>query len=178
LAALHVLDGLGFTISDKALSRGFRSVRWPARLEVLSRKPLVVADGAHNPYSAGKLREALHQYFSYERLIYVVGLSADKNASGIIQELAPGACLVVATRSRHPRAVPPDLLAGEFRATGVEAVPVEGVKAAVDYALSQATARDLVVATGSLFVAAEAREAMLGIPPELYPSLLPQVQVP
>ncbi|MFH1140270.1 MAG: folylpolyglutamate synthase/dihydrofolate synthase family protein [Chloroflexota bacterium] len=178
VAALHVLDGLGFTISDKALSQGFRSVRWPGRLEVLCRKPLVVADGAHNPYSAGKLREALHQYFSFERLIYVVGLSADKNAAGIIQELAPGAHLAVATRSRHPRAVPPDLLAGGFRAAGVEAVPVEGVKAALDYALSQATARDLVVATGSLFVAAEAREAMLGVPPELYPSLQPQAQVP
>ncbi|MSQ21768.1 MAG: bifunctional folylpolyglutamate synthase/dihydrofolate synthase [Dehalococcoidia bacterium] len=178
VAALHVLDGLGFPISDKAMSQGFRSVWWPARLEVLSRKPLVVADGAHNPYSAGKLREALRQYFSFERLIYVVGLSADKNAHGIIQELAPGAHLVVATRSRHPRAVPPDLLADGFCTAGVEAVPVDGVKAALDYALSRTKASDLVVATGSLFVAAEAREAILGVPPELYPSLQPQVQGP
>ncbi len=177
VAALHLLTDMGFTISDEALSKGFRSVRWPGRLEVLSRKPLVVTDGAHNPYSAGKLREALHQYFSFERVIYVVGLSADKNASGIIQELAPGASMAVVTRSRHPRAMPPDLLAEGFRSVGVEAVPVEGVKEALHYAMRQARPRDLIVATGSLFVAAEAREAMLGIPPELYPSLQPQAQV-
>jgi len=146
-------------------------------LEVLVRNPLVVADGAHNPYSAAKLREALYQYFSFKRLIYVVGLSADKNAQGIIHELAPGAYMVVATRSRHPRAMPPDLLASGFRAAGGQAVVVESVEAALNYALNQAKARDLVVATGSLFVAAEAREAILGIPPELYPSLQPQAQV-
>ncbi len=178
LAVINALKSLGFAITDEAVSQGFRSVRWPGRLEVLSRKPLTVADGAHNPYSAAKLREALHQYLSFERLIYVVGLSADKNAQGIIQELVSGARMVVATRSRHPRAVSPDLLASGFRAAGGEAVPVEGVKAAMDYALSQAKARDLVVATGSLFVAAEAREAILGIPPELYPSLQPHSQVP
>jgi dihydrofolate synthase/folylpolyglutamate synthase len=177
LAVINELKNLGYAVTDEAVIQGFRSVRWSGRLEVLARKPLVVADGAHNPYSAAKLREALHQYFSFERLIYVVGLSADKNAQGIIQELAPGAYMVVATRSRHPRAAPPDLLASGFRAVGGQVVVVEGVEAALDYALNQAKARDLVVATGSLFVAAEAREAILGIPPELYPSLQPQAQV-
>ncbi len=178
VAALEVLARSQDGITPDTIARGLAMVSWPGRLQVLCRSPLVVADGAHNPYSAGKLREALHQYFSYERLIYVVGLSADKNVSCVIQELASGAHVAIATRSRHPRAVPPDLLADGFRAAGVEAVPVEGVEAALDYALSQAKARDLVVATGSLFVAAEAREAVLGIPPELYPSLQPQAQVP
>lgn len=178
LATVHTLEECGFPVSRNSLSQGFSTVRWPVRMEVLAREPLVVADGAHNPYSAGKLREALRQYFSFARLIYVVGLSADKNISGIVQELAPGADLAVVTRSRHPRAVAPGLLAQEFRAVRVEALPVEGVEAALQYALGQATARDLLVVTGSLFVAAEAREMILGIPPELYPSLQPQAPVP
>ena len=105
LAGLHALQEQGVVVSRAALTRGFRSVNWPGRLEVLRRSPLVVADGAHNPYSAGKLREALRDYFPFKRLVYVVGCSADKNIAGIIQELAVGADLVVATRSRHPRAV-------------------------------------------------------------------------
>ena len=56
LMTLHALNDLGVTISRDSLDRGLRSVRWPARLEVLSRKPLVVADGAHNPHSAASLR--------------------------------------------------------------------------------------------------------------------------
>ena len=178
LTCLHVLSDLGFAISSESLSRGFQSVFWPARLEVLSREPLVVADGAHNPYSAARLREALRQYFSFRRLIYVVGLSADKNISDIIQELAQDVDMAVVTSSRHPRAVAPRALADEFRAAGVEARETEDVAAALQYALGQAGAEDLVVVTGSLFIAAEARESMLGIQPELYPSLQPGTPVP
>ncbi len=177
LAAIHALQELGFDVAVDSISRGFRTLHWPARMEVLSRTPLVVADGAHTPYSAAKLREALYQYLSFRRLIYVVGLSADKDVSGIVRELAQGAHMAVVTRSRHPRAVATSLMASEFRAAGVEAREVEGVGAAVSYALDQASEGDLVVATGSLFVAAEAREMMLGILPEIYPSLQPGTPV-
>ena len=178
LATLNVLNELGFDISNNSLSQGFRSVRWPGRMEVLYREPLVVADGAHNPYSAARLREALRQYFSFERVIYVVGLSSDKNVSGIIHELAQDAGEAVVTRSRHPRAAAPSTLAEGFNALGVKAQAVEDVGAALKYALSQARAKDMVVVTGSLFIAAEARESVLGIQPELYPSLQPGASVP
>ncbi|MBI4338912.1 MAG: bifunctional folylpolyglutamate synthase/dihydrofolate synthase [Chloroflexi bacterium] len=171
LASLQALNDWGFTLSGVSIAQGFRDVRWPARLEVLSREPLVVADGAHNPYSAGKLREALHQYFGFRRLIYVIGLSADKNIPDIVKELAQGGPTVVVTRSRHPRAASPLSLAEEFARAGVQAVQVESVDAAAAHALALAGPRDMVVATGSLFVAAEARESYLHISPELYPSL-------
>ena len=177
LVTLQVLNDLGFTISDDSLARGFESVAWPARLEVLSRQPLVVADGAHNPYSARKLREALRQYFSPDRLVYVVGLSADKNASSIIRELAQDAAMVIVTRSRHPRAAQTETLAEGFRQVGIEAREVDTVEDALKYAISQAQQGDLVAVTGSLFVAAEARESLLDIPPELYPSLQPPVPI-
>ncbi|MBI4201052.1 MAG: bifunctional folylpolyglutamate synthase/dihydrofolate synthase, partial [Chloroflexi bacterium] len=178
LATLMVLNDLGFPISHDSLGRGCRSVRWPGRLEVLSGQPLVVADGAHNPYSAARLREALDEYFSFDRLIYVVGISADKNLPDIIRELARSAALAVATRSRHPRSASPSVLAEGFRAAGVEAHEVEGVDAALRFALGRARRGDLIVATGSLFVAAEARESVLGIAPELYLTLRQQVPIP
>ncbi|MFC1935522.1 bifunctional folylpolyglutamate synthase/dihydrofolate synthase [Chloroflexota bacterium] len=178
LVTLHVLNDMGFAISRDSLDRGFRSVSWPARMEVLSREPLVVADGAHNPYSASKLRQALREHFPFDRLIYVVGVSADKNVSGIIGELAQDPAMAIVTRCRHPRAEAPSVLAKGFREAGVEAREVEGVGAALRYALSQAGAGDLVVVTGSLFVVAEARESLLGIPPEMYLGLQPRALVP
>ena len=173
LAALQVLGQRGFTISSDALSQGFRSVRWPGRLEVLKRKPLLVVDGAHNPYSAGRLREALQEYFSFSRLICIVGVLADKQLQEIAQELAKAASLVIATRSRHPRSATPATVARAFHPLGVEVLEADGVEEALGLAMGQAGREDLVVVTGSLFVTAEAREALLGIPAEVYPSLLP-----
>ncbi|MFH1140608.1 MAG: cyanophycin synthetase [Chloroflexota bacterium] len=160
------------------MAKGFAAVNWPGRLEVVRRSPLVVVDGAHNPYSAQKLREALDDYFPHRKVIYVVGCSSDKNISGIIQELALNAELVVATRSRHPRSAPSRRLAAGFRSRGVAARDVDGVGAAVEYAMGCVGEENVVVVTGSLFVVAEAREALMGIPPEVYPSLTTDVAGP
>ena len=171
LVSLQVLNETGFTVSGDSISRGFDSMAWPCRMEVLSREPLLIADGAHNPYSAGILRKALEDYLTYRRLIYVVGLSNDKNVEGIVAELAQNAGLVIAAKSRHPRAVSPEEVAGLFAQHGVEAVAGNSVAGAVKLALSKAGEGDLIVAAGSLFVAAEAREEVLGIPAEIYPAL-------
>ena len=175
LVSLQLLAEMGFAISGDSISGGFDSVAWPCRMEALSREPLLIADGAHNPYSAGILRRALEDYLDYGRLIYVVGLSNDKNVEGIVAELAQNAGLVIAAKSRHPRAAPPEEVAQLFAQRGVEVVAGDDVAGAVKLALSQAGEGDLTVATGSLFVAAEAREEVLGIPPEIYPALRPDM---
>ena len=171
LVSLQVLAEMGFAVSGNSISRGFDSVAWPCRMEVLSREPLLIADGAHNPYSAGILRRALEDYLDYRRLIYIVGLSNDKNIEGIVAELAQNAGLVIAAKSRHPRAVSPEEVARLFARHGVEAVASNNVADAIKLTLSQAGEGDLTVAAGSLFVAAEAREEVLGIPAEIYPAL-------
>ena len=133
-------------------------------------------DDAQRPVTRqriAEIREALREYFRFRRLICVVGVLADKNLEGIAGELAKAASLVIATRSRHPRSATPAAVAKAFRRFGAEVREADGVDSALGSALGQAGEADLVVVTGSLFVAAEAREAVLGIPPEVYPSLLP-----
>ena len=56
----------GLDISPEALANGFRSVSWPCRMELLSRDPVVVSDGAHNDYSVERLLESLPRYFEYD----------------------------------------------------------------------------------------------------------------
>ena len=202
VGVLEVLMEKGFNISDGALKEGFRQVSWPCRMEVLQEAPLLVCDGAHNPYSVARLRDSLPTYFSYRRVILIVGVSHDKNLDGIVEELVvpfhtvprdgpiearasqntisdahSTAARVIVTRSRHPRAAPTAGVAEAFRAHNLEAVQVEGVDKAVSRALEEAQGDDsqgldtLILATGSLFVAAEAREAIKGIQPELYHEL-------
>ena len=173
VGVLEVLKEQGSEISASAIAEGLRRVSWPCRMEVLGRSPLVVCDGAHNPHSAARLRETLPDYFDYRRLILVVGVSREKNMEGIVGELASLADTVIVTCSRHPRAASTDLVGRAFSRQGLNPARSEGVDEAVKKALEEAGESDLVLVTGSLFVAAEAREALLGIVPELYPELEP-----
>ena len=107
----RAVAGRGFPVSREDLEEGLRRVEWPGRLEIVSREPLVVVDGAHNGDSARKLAAALEEEFLYRRLLLVLGTSADKDLEGIVSALAPAASAVVATRSRHARAADPERLA-------------------------------------------------------------------
>lgn len=171
LVTLQVLNELGFTVTRDSFARGFRSVQWPGRLEVLSEDPLLIIDGAHNPHSIGKLKDALYDYFQFRRVIYVLGFSSDKNISDMIQELPYANAEVIVTRSRHPRSAPVETLASEFSRLGVSVKQLDTVDEAIQYAMGFAQSDDLIAVTGSLFIVAEAREFLLNIPPELYPSL-------
>ena len=174
IGALEVLQAQGNLIPVEAIIRGFGQVEWPCRMEVLSGSPLVVADGAHNAYSMDSLLQSLPQYFDYARMAVIVGFSRDKNVNEMVKLLSRDKPAVVVTRSRHPRSVPPEELAKLFKAQGLsEVVEATSVKEALDWAKELAGPGGLVLGAGSLFVAAEVREALLGIEPEIYPDLLP-----
>jgi len=158
VAALEVLADKGFVIPRESVVKGLKLVSWPGRLQILSHRPLLVVDGAHNPDSARKLRQSLVQYFDFARAILVIGVSCDKDIAGIISELVPLFDKVIVTRSHHPRAMALEQLIAEFRRCGVEVQAVECVPEALSLALSMAGGRDLVCVSGSLFVVAEAIE--------------------
>ncbi len=158
----------GLEITEEAMKEGFRTVSWPCRMEVLPGSPRIVCDGSHNPYSAAKLKATLPEYLDYSHVIMVAGVSADKNMGGIVAELAGMTKTAVVARSRHPRAADAEEVAEAFRTNGTEAVVAPDVGQALEQARAMAGDDDIVLATGSLFIAAEVREAVLGIEPELY----------
>ena len=166
VAALEVLE-----VSRDAVVEGLAKVEWPGRLEVLRKRPLLIADGAHNGDSARRLVEALKEYFTFKRSTLIIGTSADKNAAAMVQEFAPFFDRVIVTASEHPRASAPALLAAEFSRHGVKAQETRSIPEALDRALAEAGEDDLICATGSLFVVAEVIERVKGIPGERYPEM-------
>lgn len=161
----------GFDISAETVAKGFRSVSWPCRMELLTRDPLLVADGAHNDYSVDKLLESLPHYFDYDRLLVIAGFSRDKNVDAMVDSLAPAANLAIATQARHPRALGVEELSEMLKERGAATSTAPTPRDALALARAEARPGDLILATGSLFLAAEVREAALGIEPEIYPSL-------
>ncbi len=158
VGCLEVLAEQGHNITPATITKGLAQVRWPGRLQILREHPYVVADGAHNPYSAGKLREALKKYFPFKKATLIIGTSSDKDIGGIVSELIPIFDKVIVTRSIHPRALATGTLAAEFRAHGVNPVETDDISAALPMALADAGPNDLICVTGSLFVVAGAIE--------------------
>ena len=173
VAALEVLREQGHHIPTDAVAQGFANVNWPCRMEVLARSPLVVVDGAHNLDSMETLLDSLPRYLDYRRLILVAGFSRDKSVEDMVRCLAKAKPVVFATASRHPRSLSSPDVAEQFARRGISAAKTASPAEALSMALAAAGDDDLVLATGSLFVAAEVRETVLSIEPEIYPDLQP-----
>ncbi len=160
--AVLALEALDIDIDEKTLREGLAAVRWPCRIELLKRKPLIVADGAHNRDSMRRLVQTLRDDLNVREAVFVLGCARDKDMTAFVEELVPLATEVVATQSRNPRAKDPREIADAFRESGVPVAIETTVGAAVDAAMAQAGGGAIVIC-GSLFVAAEAREHVLGI---------------
>jgi dihydrofolate synthase / folylpolyglutamate synthase len=165
VAGLETLGEKGYRIAKHAILEGLASVKFPGRMDIVRRRPLIVLDGGHNPGAAHNLIEALRQYFKpaaasarSRKSVLVVGISSDKDISGIIRELAPFFQVVVATRARSPRATPPETLAAEFSKYGITALTRDTVAGAFAEAQKSAAEDDLICITGSLYVVGEAIE--------------------
>ncbi len=157
-AALQVARQRGLSLSETAIRQGFARVAWPGRFEVLRRDPPVVIDSAHNRDSALKLRLALDDYFPGRPVVLVFGASEDKDVEGMFAELMPRVRQVVVTRSYHPRAMDPEGLMELAHRYGKPATITAAVEDALAEAMRLAGKEALVLVTGSLFVAAGARQ--------------------
>jgi dihydrofolate synthase/folylpolyglutamate synthase len=156
VAAIEALVSPGTIISSQNIAQGFSQVNWPGRLQILSREPMVVVDGAHNAYSMSKLVQAVIEYFNYKRCFVIFGTSCDKDISGMAQELKHLSNHIIITSSSHPRAASIPSLAERFNSLGIKSVAADNVAEALSKVLSLAKKTDLILATGSLFVVAEA----------------------
>lgn len=168
LGVFEALAGRGVALSPEAVREGMARTVWPGRMEVIALRPVVVVDGAHNPYSMQRLREAMEETFPGKRPVVVFGVGKAKDAGSMLAALAGLAGVVVATRSRHPKAMPAWEVMREAALHGLAVEQAETPGRALDRARALAGPDGLVLATGSLFVVAEVREEVKGIEPELY----------
>ncbi len=157
LATLDMLRQQGIVWDEQAFVQGLLNTRWPARIDVVGHNPTIIVDGAHNADSMEKLIQALRTSFTMQRLIVVLGLMRDKDLAGIARALA-SANIVVLTRVQNPRAATIEQMQAAFAeyAPEVEIHSAEDSNLALDKAVALSEARDLICATGSLYLAGEA----------------------
>ena len=160
LATLEELRTLGWSIPEKAVREGLAEVSWPARIELVSRRPAVILDAAHNLASIDALTRVLDESFAAPRRLLVLAMTQDKDVGGMLRLLLGRFDRVLFTRYLgNPRAVPPaqlETMAAEL--TGRHYPVYQEPAAAWDAVRSMAEPDDLICVTGSFFIAAEMRE--------------------
>jgi dihydrofolate synthase/folylpolyglutamate synthase len=158
LACIEHLRGSGWAIDDRAVAAGLAQVDWPARLEVVQRRPLVVLDCAHNIASAQALVEALQTSFPPARRLLVFAASSDKDVADMFRILAPHFSHAYLTRYPSPRSLPPEELARMLaQVADLPATLCPTAAQAWQAARSAAGNRDLICVAGSVFLAGELR---------------------
>jgi dihydrofolate synthase/folylpolyglutamate synthase len=153
--AIAAVKSLDKNIDKKSIQEGLVKTHWPGRLEIISRKPLIVMDAAHNPAAMRQLVNSL-KLFNYKRMILVFGVMKDKDIKKIMKIIAPKASITIINKPRVERAAEPKLIQKYARKFS-ETIIIKDVKKSIRYAKSIASKGDLICVTGSIYMLSEAR---------------------
>lgn len=159
-AAVEALRLSGLVITTDDVKRGVEAVHLPARFEVLSEKPLVIADGAHNPDGMRALSEAVAEYLKGKRIVCVLGMLKDKDCREAVAHIGGRVDSMIATTVPYnPRRQTAQQLCDTLESAGITAEPCEDPYRAVDRALERAKeySDHAVLVCGSLYLVSELR---------------------
>ncbi len=155
VALTEVLSERGIHIADEAIRRSIQATKWPGRLEVVSRDPLLIFDGSHNPDGVS-MTVGILQELGLRPMTFVLGCMRDKDARGIVRALAPNATKIVSTHVNNRRALDAALLGEIVREAynGDQQVVVPAGDA-IGQALSNPRGKGVCI-IGSLYLVGEA----------------------
>lgn len=166
LAGIQCLRAYGVHGSGQAIRESFSNTRWPGRLEEISRKPLVILDGAHNPEAAGVLLSSLKTRYPRRRWIVLNGFLTDKDYGAFAGILRPLSDLSIVTEPQSERAEAAPKVFKAWEGQGVPALLVKDGEKALNLALSKLSqykqAAGLLI-TGSLYLVGACRKQLVGL---------------
>jgi dihydrofolate synthase/folylpolyglutamate synthase len=145
----------GIDISQAAIRKGLEHTFWPGRLQVISQRPKIILDAAHNRTSAKALKEALGKFFKFQDLILVFAVSQDKDVRGMLSELEPCASRIILTRAQNPRSLKPEVIQRFIKTRSKSVILTESSAQALQVAQRSAKQDDLILICGSLFLLGE-----------------------
>ena len=153
IKAVDILNSLGLSVSEDNVREGLSSARWQARFEVISKDPLVIFDGAHNPQGISAAVNSIKAYFGYKKVFVLTGVLSDKDHKFIARELSQVASRAFTITPENPRALDAAAYADELSAEGVSAEPFDDIQSAFEYAKREARANETpLVCLGSLYL--------------------------
>lgn len=118
LEIIRCLQMKGWRIPEDAVREGMKTVRWSGRFELLSKEPLIIIDGAHNPDGIRALSHNLGEYCAGETFIFITGILKDKDYHEMLLQMLPFAYRFLTIAPDNPRAMSAEACAQEIRRCG------------------------------------------------------------
>ncbi|MCX8021299.1 MAG: bifunctional folylpolyglutamate synthase/dihydrofolate synthase [Syntrophorhabdaceae bacterium] len=156
LCAIEILGTKGFPVGESVLREALGNVKWPGRLEVVRREPLLILDGAHNVDGAITLSRFISNRYRDKKKILIFGVMKDKDYRGMLEIISSISDILILTRPDVPRALDPREIGG----LSDKGIVTGNIKEALTIARSMASKEDLIVVTGSFFTIGEAKKVL------------------
>ena len=160
---LSIADTLiekGWNITEENIRDGLRDVKWPGRFDVVSREPLFIIDGGHNPQCIEALVKNIEDYLAGRKVIALTGVLEDKDYGDMYKPVMPLVDSFVCITPPNPRKLEAAELAEHLRRVGARATACETIEAGVKLALDEAGESGVVLCFGSLYTIGAIREAL------------------
>ena len=160
---LSIADTLiekGWKITEEHIREGLRDVRWPGRFDVVSRDPLFIIDGGHNPQCLEALVKNIEDYLTDRKVVALTGVLADKDYGDMYKPVMPLVDRFVCITPPNPRKLDAEELAEHLNRAGAVAIACETIEDGVKMALQEAGETGVVLCFGSLYTIGAIKEAL------------------
>ncbi len=150
VCAMEEFAKAGFPVKERAVYKGLLQTFWPGRFQILEKKPMFIADGAHNRDAAVRLEQSLRFYFTNRRIIYIIGILRDKEQDEILKVTCPLADQILTVPTPGERGLSAYDLACIVKEYHDNVTATDSVQEAVELAYLLADKETVIVAFGSL----------------------------
>lgn len=167
ILAMTTIDSLNkyynLNISLQNIKNGLKKTKWPGRLEIISKKPLIILDGAHNKSAILILKKALLSYFKDYKIIFILGILKDKEINSMLKIVAFIAEVIITSQANSERAESAvDLSKRVKKYFNKEIIVVPQIEEAIKLAKIKAkNKKTLICITGSIYLIGEVKKELL-----------------
>lgn len=154
--AIEIAKLLGVDQTD--IERGLEDARWPGRMDIISKNPFIMLDGAHNPAGVTALYESLVAEFTDEKFTFIMAVMADKDYLEMVQIVKDITARFYTCSVDYSRALQAKELTESIMGLGLESVAAESFDKAVSEAKKYS---EKIIVFGSLYFIGEIRGQLL-----------------
>lgn len=145
-----VLIKLGYSIKEEDIRNGLLLTKWPGRFEMIHNDPIFFVDGAHNEDAAISLSKSIEIYFTNKKIIYIMGVLADKDYQSVLRNTASYADTIITITPDNPRALSSKELANTAEQYCDKVIDGKTIERGIQIAMELAHKNDVILAFGSL----------------------------
>lgn len=144
-------------VCEDSINKGIREAYMPGRMEMICELPMVILDCAHNPHGARAMAKSLRSMYPGEKFVFYMGVMADKDYRGMIEEIRDIADIIYTVKPKYERALSAVRLSEEIRSMGIRSTALQSPSQVMDQIRGCAVYTKSVV-FGSVYLIGEIRE--------------------